>query len=147
MNMSEKDKDRFYSKIGPVTDTGCWEWAGTVSNGYGVIGINGRNEQASRVAWTLANGPIPDGSIVSRTCGNPLCVNRRHMELTTRAENLEKMRHRGENNSGSKLTSDQVISIRQRVKDGERQAALAREYDVSKNLINLIVKRKSWAHV
>ena len=50
--------DAFWAKV-EKTD-GCWIWRGTISTfGYGVMGWRGRNWGAHRLAWTLANGPIP----------------------------------------------------------------------------------------
>lgn len=54
---------------------------------------------------------------------------------------------RGEAHGNSKLTTDQVVSIRQRSADGETRAALAREFGVSPTLVSAIVRFKVWAQV
>ena len=69
----------------------CWEWRGAVNNrGYGEVGEGGRHCKtllAHRVAWSLANGPIPDDMIVRHRCDNPICVRPSHLELGTQADN------------------------------------------------------------
>ncbi len=54
---------------------------------------------------------------------------------------------RGVHHSQAKLTEDQVVRIRERVKAGERQKDLAAEFSVSRATICLIVSGKNWGHV
>src|SRR5262245_32080538 len=58
---------RFWAKV--VVQEGCWLWTGARRpNGYGFIATRFsptlRNTSAHRVAWMLANGPIPKGLCV-----------------------------------------------------------------------------------
>lgn len=54
--------------------SGCLEWTGHLNfNGYGRISVNGKQDGTHRVAWMLANGPIPDGLWVLHHCDNPPC--------------------------------------------------------------------------
>ena len=72
-----------------VTDTGCIEWIGAVNRrGYGRIKTPSKTFGAHRLAWELANGPIPDGLCVCHTCDNPPCCNVGHLFLGTTAENV-----------------------------------------------------------
>jgi hypothetical protein len=65
-----------------------------------------------------------------------------------RPEGLEHMGGpKGERAPFAKLTADQVREIRLRVDAGEMQTSLAKDFGVSKSAINLIIKRKSWAHI
>ncbi len=48
----------------------------------------GKNVLAHRVAWMLANGPIPEGLVIDHLCRVRECVNVKHMRLLTRGENV-----------------------------------------------------------
>jgi len=53
---------------------GCLEWTGyTGKGGYGRIHVGDTMALVHRVAWKLANGPIPDGMDVLHHCDNPPC--------------------------------------------------------------------------
>lgn len=70
----------FYIKVGKPTKNGCWEWTGSRHpRGYGMVRIGRRAFVASRVAWTIKNGPIPEGLFVCHTCDNPPCCNPGHL--------------------------------------------------------------------
>jgi len=87
--------------------SGCLEWTGgTNLNGYGTIGRGGRaggKASVHRVAWELANGPIPDGSHVLHHCDNPPCCQTEptegypegHLFLGTRSDNMADMISKG----------------------------------------------------
>ena len=83
--------ERFFAKLAPPTQSGCIEFMGKRQNkGYGHIGSGGhkgRTLLAHRVAWELANGPIPDGLLVCHRCDNPPCCNPEHLFLGTKSDN------------------------------------------------------------
>ena len=92
-----------------ATDAGCLEWTVfTDGDGYGVIAIDSKPVGAHRVAWELANGPIPDGLLVCHHCDNPPCCQTEptegypdgHLFLGTHADNaadkVAKGRHHGQ---------------------------------------------------
>lgn len=54
---------------------------------------------------------------------------------------------RGENHHAAKLTTVQVVAIRLRASQGERQAHLAREYGISATIVGKIVKRQLWKEI
>lgn len=62
----------------------CWEWTGERDpQGYGRYSFTDafgktRHVQAHRLAWTLTNGPIPDGLLICHTCDNPPCQRGEH---------------------------------------------------------------------
>jgi len=48
-----------------------------------------------RLAWELANGPIPDGLSVLHHCDNPPCCNVEHLFLGTQTDNHADMVAKG----------------------------------------------------
>ena len=56
-------------------------------------------------------------------------------------------RAKGERVHGSKLTKEQVMTIRDKYKEGQSQSELARRYGVRQSSIWCIVTRKTWRHV
>lgn len=117
--------------------------------------VSGRMYRTHRLSWELANGPIPDGLWVLHTCDNPPCVNPAHLFLGTAADNnadmIAKGRHaqqipamRGEGNPSAKLRAADVRAIRARVALGASQAATARQFGVSRSLVNQVVRGHVW---
>jgi hypothetical protein len=155
-------EERFWPKVdksgGPDA---CWLWTGSKDKGYGKINSPWRKvDTASRVAYRLCIGPIPDGMDVCHTCDNPPCVNPKHLFAGTRKQNLEDAAHKGrmkDNNkahkrSGSgngraKLVEADVLAIRAAYAGGESMKSLARHYSISDSAIEFIVHRKHWRHI
>lgn len=112
--------ERFETNAVRVTETGCRIWFGpSVPRGYGVMSFNGRQRYTHRIAWELANGPIPTGMHVLHDCDVPSCINVDHLHLGTHKDNMnEKMSRKrcnsptGESHGFAKLTKTQVEYIR-----------------------------------
>lgn len=76
----------------PVTESGCHIWiASLTSSRYGQIMVDKKAWTAHRLAWTLANGPIPDGGWILHKCDTPQCVNPEHLFLGSPSENTRDM--------------------------------------------------------
>ena len=99
---SEQAKEHLYARI-VISDSGCHEWTGGgVRRGYGVITINKRILRTHRLAWELANGPIPDGLYVCHSCDNPKCCNVDHLWLGTPQQNIDDMIAKGRHKESKK---------------------------------------------
>jgi len=79
--------ERFWSKVNK-TNT-CWNWTARNTRGYGKFWFAGREVQAHRYSYELANGPIPEGMFIDHKCHNGICVNPNHLRLATNKQNME----------------------------------------------------------
>ena len=118
-------------------------------NGYGQIRADGKTAYAHRIAWELANGPIPAGAYVLHTCDNRRCVNPAHLWLGSYLDNINdmnaKLRHaHGARNGHAKLTVEEVSSIR--AMDGT-QGEIANHFGISQALVSMIRTRRIWKYV
>jgi hypothetical protein len=80
--------DRLAAGLRADPETGCIIWTGkTNARGYGRLMSDGRMVLTHRVAYELANGPIPTGLVIDHVCRNTLCCNPAHLEAVTQREN------------------------------------------------------------
>jgi hypothetical protein len=159
----ESDRLRFEAKFIRSSPEECWLWtASTMGAGYGcfsiTIGQGGRGNKvrinASRAAWLIYFGEIPDGLHVLHRCDNPPCVNPNHLFLGTPKDNsLDRDRKgrtrsrglKGEEAPWHKLTVSDVTSILKDLRGAKSIAALARQHNVSRMAIYQIKSGRNWA--
>jgi hypothetical protein len=106
---------------------------------------------AHRLIWESVHGPIPDGMQINHINGDKADNRIANLEIVTPQQNS---RHAvrtglikpkfGEENRASKLTSDNVRRIRQRLIEGASQRAIAAEFRVSQGAIWKIASGKAW---
>ena len=144
--------DRYWEKVDVRSPDECWMWqARTNSAGYGQLALKPRTVRAHRLAWELANGPIPDGLCVLHRCDRPGCQNPAHLFLGTDADNHRDMEEkgriaRGAKNGSAKLTREEVREIRKLYATGRHsQRTLARQFSISPAHLCDIVNKKRWA--
>lgn len=160
--LSPEQVEQFWSKVdrtGP-----CWLWnAHKDGRGYGSFAVQGITYKAHRVAWTIVNGPIPEGMILCHDCpggDNPACVNPAHIFLGDARANAQDamkkgrtrlpsadQKRKGETHPVSKLTNQDVIEIRRLYAEGNRQDAIASKFSVRKGTIHAIIYGITWKHL
>lgn len=70
-----------------TTKDGCLEHTNLGGMGYPQMRLNGAKLLVRRIMWECANDKeIPEGMIVSSTCGNRRCCNPEHLVIIHRRE-------------------------------------------------------------
>lgn len=173
--LTEKEIERFWSKIDIQDEDKCWDWQASVStSGYGQV-VRGKMGQqksyrAHRIAYYLYHGIDPQDNILCHTCLNITrrCCNPLHMYMGTHTDNMldavadgarevkptRTFHHRwgsdkqiGSRHPMAKLDEDKVRDIRIRLARRETQRSIAKIYNVSRSQIHAINSRYTWKHV
>ena len=85
--MNPKDIERFMGKI--VKTNNCWEWTGSIIDGYGQF-WHKKRVSTHRLSYELFKGDIPQGMQLDHLCRNRKCVNPEHLEPVTTQENTSR---------------------------------------------------------
>lgn len=144
-------EERFWRKVSPEPNTGCWLWTRADDGyGYGVFRVEGKTLKAHRFAFQLAHGrdPFP-GLYVCHKCDQPACVNPEHLFEGTQKDNIHDAMFkgraaRGARSGGAHLTEEKVREIRRRSEMGETHSQLAKEFCVTISNISAITLGRSW---
>lgn len=81
--------------------SGCWLWMRALgTSGYGITYRDGIQIRAHRLAYELANGPIPAGLFALHRCDIRSCCNPSHLFLGTMQDNHDDMHRKGRGRSG-----------------------------------------------
>lgn len=153
IKFSDKDIERFWSKVHKGGEDECWDWMrGKDKDGYGAFWLNNEDIRAHRLAFIMKNGQIPSNMFVCHRCDNPACVNPGHMFLGSSRDNINDMLSKGrtlkgEKNNGAKLKEHQVTEIKKIYLAGNVSSrVLAKQFGVGKGTILKIVNGEAWSH-
>lgn len=134
-----------------ISDSGCWLCYshGCDSNGYPMVTIKGKCDRIYRHVFNLFNG-LSKGDVVRHICDNRLCINPQHLKKGTHQLNVQDRvtRNRsakGINHGRTKLTEEQVISIKADNKTPKMH--LAKKYGVDPKVIRDIKNGVTWKHI
>lgn len=147
------DEEHFWTRVGAEDENGCRPYLGGRTYGYGIHSWRGKTVRASRLAWTLSNGPIPLGMEVCHKCDNPPCCEPTHLFLGTTLINAldrdtKDRGPQGVRNPRAKLTVDEVREARSLYATGGFTIQeLADRYGLSKAGMHQAIARKNWRNV
>lgn len=155
--------DRFWAKVnknGPIPSHNpalgpCHEWTGArTKGGYGHLRVDGKMRIASRLAWELANGPIPPGLDALHHCDNRPCVNAEHLHLGDDVDNSRdcfsrgrwaRLDRSGERNGRAKLSKAKADEIRTSYRRGHiTRHVLAEKHGVAVGTIGDVLAGRRW---
>jgi len=136
-------------KLGRTADD-CWTWLGTVNAlGYGHKTVGKRCLPIRRWMWMSLFGAIPEGLVVTNTCGLPNCCNPHHLRCVFQAQ-------ANRNGTACALLPGDVIEIREAGRNVRTAAdrkwgsvqelaqRLADKHGVTRATIFDVWSRKSW---
>lgn len=123
--------------------------------GYIPVGRHSKHiGMAHRLIWMAVHGAIPDGLQINHKNGIKHDNRIENLELVTASENVRHAHRTGLTSPlqgsacpASKLTDQDVTNIRLRHSHGEKQAAIARDYGITREAVGLITRRVNWRHV
>lgn len=114
-------------------NTGCWIWIGTCNQGYPKMHWDKKSKQANRAIFEVFKGiKVPIGDILVNTCGIKDCVNPDHLVVKR---------------INSKLSSSDVLDIKDLLSQGVPRIDIAKKFNVSRDAINVISTGVNWKHV
>lgn len=147
--MLPKDLVRWLSRVS-VADDGCWIWQGAANgDGYGYTNLRSQVYRCNRLFYILGHEAEPGNLLVCHSCDVRLCVNPAHLFLGDLAANNQdraaKGRSRnqaGENNNMCKLSTADVLAIKEMLSGGVSRRILAITYNVCRQTIDNIATGK-----
>lgn len=124
-------------------DTGCLV-AGPPDH-YARTWVDGRCRGAHRVAFEVANGPIPDGAWVLHRCiARKSCIEPGHLYAGNASQNMQDTLRAGRK---AKLTPAAVLAIRNAPKTEPARRELAAALGVTPAHVRAVQDRRCWRWV
>lgn len=130
----------------------CIEWPFyRLKKGYGQVGLHTGMALAHRHTCILAHGEPPSRDAqAAHSCGNPGCINPRHIRWATQVENeADKLAHGtwDARKGGSKITAETARRIRADRAQGLTYLQLAKRHGTTAANVAQIIRGKSWREV
>ena len=126
----------------------------TNSSGYLTVSPHKNGKQRPtlihRMVMRAFVGPCPEGSEVNHKDGVKTNNHADNLEYVTRSENMqhafdnELQSLRGERNTQSKLTEENVHEVRRRLANNETHASIADCFNVSRECISGVAQGRNW---
>jgi hypothetical protein len=147
---------RFWARVDVKSNDECWLWKMSINKktGYGKSKIHGNHTSAHRVAYEVANGPIPKGVHILHKCDVRRCCNPNHLFPGNRQDNMDDMVNKGrqfrpigEKHFNRVLDDSKVRQIRELTSNGTSQRDVAKQFGVSHSAVACVCSGKTWAHV
>ncbi len=90
--LDERLPMRFWDKVIPEPNSGCWLWFANNIAGYGRVWFGGTRAMVPthRLTYEVCRGAIPAGLEIDHLCRTPECCNPAHLEAVTHSENLRR---------------------------------------------------------
>jgi len=136
----------------------CWEWCGTLRNGYGEFRVQSKRFIAHRLLWEVwHHQPMPPHLEAAHYCHRRSCVSPSHIHPATTKENMaDSVRDRrvlhGENHNMAKLCNADITTVFALHNHGFTGSAIARLFtasgiSISDVSINNILRGFTWKHL
>ena len=135
-----------------IDENGCWLWEGSLTNkGYGKTS---NSKLVHRLSYEAFVSEIPKGKCVLHKCDVKNCFNPEHLSVGTLSDNMKDMVKKGRNKDftgskhpGSKLTEQDVLIIREKLKNGYTNRKISKEYGLNESYVSGIKHKRHWHHI
>jgi hypothetical protein len=154
---NEKFLLKFWAKINIKNNDDCWNWLGYLNSGYGVIGYEGKDYKAHRIAYmiTYQIENLPSNIFCCHVCDNRKCCNPNHIFLGTSADNVHDMENKGRSkhpngskNGMAKISEENALEIRRLYATGQYNfSQLSKLYPINDWMIASIIYGKNWKNI
>lgn len=136
----------FQNVIIPENKNLCWIYPKLIMKGYGHLYVNGKKCPAHRFSYEYHKGPINNDLLCfCHVCDVRLCCNPAHLFLGTHQDNMKDMVMKGRNSH--KLSKDDVIFIKLRINNNEKDKDIAKDYAIQRDTVGKIRRGETWSHI